>query len=241
MGQTRRRQIKKPDETRQRKTRNKTPKTNQSLPVIDHVTLLLLLLQAVGSLLLGDRFRSIGQQFGRRRVRVDQTLGAFARAHLFQRLMEEGQLALAERVGNVAQLVRVDAHVVVRDEARDELAVLRVVSGVERPQAPVRVVVGVHAHTERAFRPARGRAPVIAVVTEAVHLLVAALAVVRLGHGPFAVQLLFAPLHALLFDLAPVRLTGESLFGPGPRPRPVHVHARTQTPLRPEVQSESLI
>ena len=63
-------------------------------------------------------------------------------------MVEEGQLVLREGVGDVAQLVRIDAHVVVGDEAGDELTVERVVRRVQRPDAPVRVVVGVHADAE---------------------------------------------------------------------------------------------
>ena len=185
-------------------------------------------LRAIDSLLLGDGFRFIGEPPGRRGVRVHEAVRALARAQLLQCRMEERQLALGQRVRNVSQLVRVDPHVVVRDETRDEFAVERVVRGVQRPQAPVRVVVRVHADAERAVRPEGGRPPVVVVVAEAVHLLVVALSVVRLGHGSLAVQLLLSPLHALLFDLAPVSLPGEPLFRPGARPRPVHVHARAQ-------------
>ena len=80
---------------------------------------------------------------------VDEAIGALAHSHTLQRVVEESQLLLGEGVGDVAQLVGVDAHVVVGDEARDELAVERIVRRVQRPDAPVRVVVGVHAHAER--------------------------------------------------------------------------------------------
>lgn len=44
-------------------------------------------------------------------------------------------------------------------------------SGINSSQARVRVVVGVHAETERSGGPDRRRPPVIVVVTKAVHLL----------------------------------------------------------------------
>ena len=51
------------------------------------------------------------------------------------------ELVAAERLVDVAQLVGVDVHVVVGDEAGDELAVEEVVSRVDRAQAGVGVGV----------------------------------------------------------------------------------------------------
>ena len=51
------------------------------------------------------------------------------------------ELAPAERLVDVAQLVGVDVHVVVGDEAGDELAVEEVVRRVHRAEAGVRVGV----------------------------------------------------------------------------------------------------
>ena len=51
------------------------------------------------------------------------------------------ELVAAERLVDVAELVGVDVHVVVGDEAGDELAVEEVVRGVHRAQARVRVGV----------------------------------------------------------------------------------------------------
>ena len=51
------------------------------------------------------------------------------------------ELVAAERLVDVAQLVGVYVHVVVGDEAGDELAVEEVVRGVHRAQARVRVGV----------------------------------------------------------------------------------------------------
>lgn len=159
---------------------------------------------------------------------VDETVGSFADAQPFERLMEEGQLIFRQGVGDVAQLVGVDAHVVVGDESGDEFAVERVVGRVERADAPVRIVVGVHADAEGVVVPQRGRPPMILVVAEAIHLLVVALAVVRLDHGPFAAQLLLASLLSLLLDLAAIRLTHQTLLVPGLATpgRPIHVHTR---------------
>lgn len=83
---------------------------------------------------LGGRRRS-----RRRRLvsRVEEAVGAAADAQLLQRPVVEVELRFGQRVGDVAQLVRIDAHVVVGDEAGDELAVERVVRGVQRPHAPV--------------------------------------------------------------------------------------------------------
>ena len=65
--------------------------------------------------------------------------------------MEEGQLRLRQRVGNVPQLIGIDAHVVVSDESSDKLAVERIVRRIERTHTPVCIVVGIHAHTKRAY------------------------------------------------------------------------------------------
>ena len=75
----------------------------------------------------------------------------FADSHALQRVVEESEFIFGERVGDVAQLVGVDAHVVVGDETGDEFAVERIVRWIQRPDAPVRVVVGVHAHAERTW------------------------------------------------------------------------------------------
>ena len=53
------------------------------------------------------------------------------------------ELVAAERLVYVAQLVGVDVHVVVGDEAGDELAVEKVVGRVDRAEAGVRVGVAV--------------------------------------------------------------------------------------------------
>lgn len=84
---------------------------------------------------------------------VDETVGSFTNAQFFERLMEKGQLIFRQGVGDVAQLVRIDAHVVVGDEAGNEFTIERVVSRVERTNTPVRVVVGVHANAEGAVVP----------------------------------------------------------------------------------------
>ncbi len=97
-------------------------------------------------------------------------------------------------MGNVSQLERVDAHIVISNESRNEFAVQRIVAGIQSADTPVRVVVSVHANAEWAVRPNGRGSPVIIVVTEAVHLLVIALAVVHGREGCFATLLfLFAP------------------------------------------------
>lgn len=84
---------------------------------------------------------------------VDEAVGSTADAQLLKSLMEEGQLRFRQCVGNVPQLIRIDAHVVVSDESSDKLAVKRVVRRIERTHTPVRVVVSIHAHTEWAILP----------------------------------------------------------------------------------------
>ena len=215
------------------------------VPVIDEMTAAL---QVVSRLLAVLRIIGLvtptGQEQlgGRRDVRVDEAVGPLADSHPLQRVMEGGQLLLAERVGNVAQLIGVDPHVVVRDKARDELAVERIVRRVERADAPIRVVIGVHAHAKGPLPPQRSRAPVVVVVTEAVHLVVTALAVVSLRHGPLPAQLLLATLLTLFLDLAPARLTHLTLLRSPLVPRPVDVHARTHSkrprPVRPATKEQ---
>ena len=138
---------------------------------------------------------------------VDKTVGSFADPQSFECLMEKGQLIFGQSVGDVAQLVRIDAHVVISDESRDEFTVERIVRRVESADAPVRVVVGVHADTKWAVVTQRCRPPMISVVTEAIHLLIVALAIVRLDHGSFAAQFLLTSLLSFLFDLATISLT----------------------------------
>lgn len=188
-----------------------------------------------GSLLLKEQLGS-----GRRRdVRVDEAVGSLADPHPFEHVVEGGQFRLAQRVGDVAQLVRINPHVVVGDESRYEFAIERVVRRVQRPHAPVRIVVGVHADAEGAFTPQRRRPPVVVVMAEAVHLLMTALVVVAvsLGHGPLATQLLLTPFRPLLLDLPSMSLTSKTLLYPRLRPRPVDIDARAQSngsrPLRP--------
>jgi len=62
-----------------------------------------------------------------RRMSVDEAIGTFADSHALQRVVEESEFIFGERVGDVAQLVGVDAHVVVGDETGDEFAVERIV------------------------------------------------------------------------------------------------------------------
>lgn len=162
-------------------------------------------------------------------MRVDEAVGSFTDAQSFERLMEESQLIFGQGVGNVAQLIGIDPHVVVSDETGNEFTIERVVSGVERAHAPVRVVVGVHADAERSVVPQRSRPPVILIVTEAIHLLVVALAVVRFDHGSFSAQFLLAPFLTFLLDLTTTRLTDETLFLACLRSRPIHVHTRAHT------------
>ena len=108
--------------------------------------------------------------------------------------MKESQLTFGQRMGNVSQLERVDAHVVISYESRNEFAVQRIVAGIQSADAPVRVVISVHADAKWAVRPHGRGSPVIVVVTEAVHLLVIALAVVHGREGCFATLLfMFTP------------------------------------------------
>ena len=157
---------------------------------------------------------------------VDEAVGSFADAQPFERRVEEGQLIFRQGMGDIAQLVRIDPHVVVSDKAGNEFTIKRVVSRVERPHAPIRVVVGVHADAERSIVPQRSRPPVVLIVAETIHLLVVALAVVRLDHGPFSTQLLLASLLALLFHLATVGLTNQPLLVARLVARPIDVDTR---------------
>jgi hypothetical protein len=84
------------------------------------------------------------------RARHRHRLLPFLRLQRQQTAVHKVELVLAERLVDVPQLVGVDVHVVVGDEARDKLAVEKVVSGVRRAQAPVGVGVAVGAAAERA-------------------------------------------------------------------------------------------
>lgn len=101
---------------------------------------------------------------------------------------------------DVAELVGIHLEVVISLKARDELAIEKVVSLVDGPGAPVRVVVRVLAETERSAGPPGWRLPVVVVVGEAVHLLQVASRVLQFGLPP---HLPLALLHLLLFDLLP--------------------------------------
>lgn len=63
---------------------------------------------------------------------------------------------------------------------------------IDRSQARVSIVVGVHAEAERFVLPHRRRPPMVAIVAEAVHLL---------GHA-FLLHLCFLVTLSLLFALA---------------------------------------
>lgn len=60
--------------------------------------------------------------------------------------------------------------IVKRYQAGGEFTIKIVVSLVDRSQARICVVVGIHAEAKRFVLPHRGRSPVVAVVAEAVHL-----------------------------------------------------------------------
>ena len=160
---------------------------------------------------------------------VDETFGTFADSHSFERSVVEVQLRFGQGVRNVPQLVRVDPHVVIGDEAGDELAIERIVSGIQCTDTPVSIVISVHAHAEWTIFPEGRRSPVIAVVTEAVHFLVITLSVVSVGHGFLSVQFsLSALLLAVLFNTAPGSLANFTIRIAKLTAGPFHI-ARTQT------------
>lgn len=64
-----------------------------------------------------------------------------------------------------------DSQIVISDEASYELAVKQIVRRVDSAHAVVRIVACAHAEAERTCCPERGRAPVLVVVTEAIHTL----------------------------------------------------------------------
>ncbi len=130
-------------------------------------------------------------------MRIDETISSLADTQPFKSLMEETQLALAQRVCNVSELVRIDPHVVIGDESRDELAVEGIMRSIQCPDAPISVIISVHADTKGSLTPEGRGPPVLVIVTEAVHLVVTALLTipsVGFHHGPLPAQLLLAPL-----------------------------------------------
>jgi len=165
-------------------------------------------------------------------MRIDEAVSPFADTQPLKSLMEKTQLALAQRVCNVSELVRIDPHVVIGNESRDEFAVEGIVRSIQCPDAPISIVISVHADTKGSFTPEGRGPPVLIIVTEAVHLVVTALLTIPsmgFNHGPLPAQLLLAPLGPLFLHSPSARLTNLTLFRAHLAPRgPIHVHARAQ-------------
>ena len=105
------------------------------------------------------------------------------------------QDAVIQIVHGVSQLIRVLPDVVERDEARDKLAIKKIVRIVDGSRAPIRVVVGIGTGTKGSQRPERGNFPMIVVLFETIHVLNVALVMTVFPH-PF---LLFFG-HFVLFS-----------------------------------------
>ena len=98
------------------------------------------------------------------------------------------QYAVVEVVDGVPQLIRIRQDVVEGYEAGDEFAIEEIVSGVDRPSAPIRVVVRVGTRAKGSQRPEGRNLPMVIVLFETIHV----------GDITF-VMLVFAQFFLLLF------------------------------------------